>query len=111
MQSLAEYDEALQDEQPRVFSEWSTATEAHKAIMQVRRFSFARVVVLEADFIFESLQSQFGKIKAYYYNVGRIDWNNFRAENHQYVIEVMEQNLQGLRDVRLILLAVVDPKF
>lgn len=36
MQSLAEYDEALQDEQPRVFSEWSTATESHKAIMQVR---------------------------------------------------------------------------
>ena len=36
MASLAECDEALQHEQPKVFVEWSTASEAHRAIMQVR---------------------------------------------------------------------------
>lgn len=64
-------------------------------------------MIRETDLNFKSVQSQFGKIKAYYYNVGRIDWNNFRAENHQYVIEVMEQNLQGLREVSFYILLVI----
>jgi hypothetical protein len=34
--ALAECEEALQYEQPKVFTEWSSATEAHRAIMQVR---------------------------------------------------------------------------
>lgn len=35
-------------------------------------------------------------IKAHYYLVGRIEWNECRAQNHQSIIEVMEENLEGL---------------
>lgn len=37
MNQLAQCEDALQFEQPKVFTEWATATEAHRAIMQVRR--------------------------------------------------------------------------
>jgi len=39
MTQLAQCEDALQFEQPKVFTEWATATEAHRAIMQVRRWS------------------------------------------------------------------------
>lgn len=39
-------------------------------------------------------------IKAHYYLVGRIEWNECRSSNHQSIIEVMEENLEGLRAVR-----------
>lgn len=45
-------------------------------------------------------QSQFRMIKAHYYLVGRIEWNECRSSNHQSIIEVMEENLEGLRAVR-----------
>ncbi|ORY74099.1 Spc7 kinetochore protein-domain-containing protein [Leucosporidium creatinivorum] len=75
MTQLAQCEDALQFEQPKVFTEWATATEAHRAIMQ----------------------GQFRMIKAHYYLVGRIEWNECRAQNHQAIIEVMEDNLEGLR--------------
>lgn len=36
MTQLAQCEDALQFEQPKVFTEWANATEAHRAIMQVR---------------------------------------------------------------------------
>lgn len=38
-------------------------------------------------------------IKAHYYLSGRVEWNECRAQNHQAIIEVMEDNLEGLRAV------------
>ncbi|KAK4051993.1 hypothetical protein OIO90_004523 [Microbotryomycetes sp. JL221] len=75
MSQLAQCEEALKHEQPQIFTEWSSANESRRLAMQ----------------------NQFRMIKAYYYLVGRIEWNECRAQNHQSIIEVMEENLEGLR--------------
>lgn len=46
-------------------------------------------------------QGQFRMIKWYYHLIGRIDWNECRGLNYQSIIEVMEDNLAGLYNVRL----------
>lgn len=38
-------------------------------------------------------------IKTHYYVLGRKDWNEWRTLNIQSIVEVMEDNLQGLRNV------------
>jgi hypothetical protein len=48
-------------------------------------------------------------IKAHYYLAGRIDWNECRSSNHQSIIEVMEENLEGLRAVRASCLSLPAP--
>ncbi|KAK4050282.1 hypothetical protein OIV83_003603 [Microbotryomycetes sp. JL201] len=75
MDQLDQCEEALKHEQPKIFTEWSSASDARRA----------------------ALQNQFRMIKAHYYLVGRIEWNECRALNHQSIIEVMEENLEGLR--------------
>ncbi|KAM0786347.1 hypothetical protein ACM66B_001819 [Microbotryomycetes sp. NB124-2] len=75
MNQLDQCEEALKHEQPKIFTEWSCASDARRA----------------------ALQNQFRMIKAHYYLVGRIEWNECRAQNHQSIIEVMEENLDGLR--------------
>lgn len=77
MTQLAQCEEALKHEQPKIFVEWSRASDADRATMQ----------------------GHFRMIKAYYYLVGRIEWNECRSQNHQSIIEVMEENLEGLRAV------------
>ncbi|KAK4703067.1 hypothetical protein P7C70_g3156, partial [Phenoliferia sp. Uapishka_3] len=77
IQSLASVDEALRDpeQQPTVFKEWSAATEAHRAMML----------------------NQFRMIKTHYFLSGRIDWMAYRSHNIAQIIEVMVDNLEGLR--------------
>lgn len=97
MNQLAQCEEALQFEQPKVFTEWSTASDAHRLTMQASLKEFQSSWRPCAHLLY--LQNQFRMIKAHYYLVGRIEWNECRAQNHQSIIEVMEENLEGLMAV------------
>lgn len=80
LRSLAEVEQVLQYEQPAIFAQWQRASEPQKA----------------------NLRSMFRMIKTYYFNLGRADWNEYRAANYDSIISVMEENLESLKLVRYI---------
>ncbi|GAA5990335.1 hypothetical protein JCM11641_006254 [Rhodosporidiobolus odoratus] len=81
-QIYAQHAQAIHDatdaDKPRVFKDWASATDEARAIMQ----------------------SQFRQIKLYYLLQGQVEWKECRGENYQQIIEVMEQNLEGLKEDR-----------
>ncbi|GJN90384.1 hypothetical protein Rhopal_003395-T1 [Rhodotorula paludigena] len=64
---------------PRVFQDWSNATEEAKAIMK----------------------GQFGQIKLHYLLRTQLEWKQVRSHNYGQIIGVMEQNLDDLRAVEV----------
>lgn len=74
MSDLAAWDAQLAGGVPRLFEEWARASEGQK----------------------ETMRSQFREIKTKYYLKGRVEWNEYRAENYAAILGVMEDNLAGL---------------
>ncbi|KAI5476010.1 chromosome segregation protein [Pseudohyphozyma bogoriensis] len=75
------FDEAIQNEEPRLFAEWSRATEAHRAVMM----------------------GQFRMIKSHYYLTGKIEWNEMRNINYEQIIGALEGTLEGLQTDKAVI--------
>ncbi|KAM0749290.1 hypothetical protein T439DRAFT_381667 [Meredithblackwellia eburnea MCA 4105] len=75
IQALNKLDAGLEIEQPVIFREWQEATEEHRQIML----------------------NQFRMIKTHYFLQGRIEWMDWRSQNIGQIIDVMHDNLAGLR--------------
>ncbi|TNY20927.1 Proteophosphoglycan ppg4 [Rhodotorula diobovata] len=63
---------------PRVFHDWSSASEETKNVMK----------------------TQFGQIKLHYLLQTQLEWKTVRSHNYGEIIGVMEQNLRGLQEDR-----------